>query len=331
MFFLEAGEVDDPTARESHLLVRIAVLKNPALPAFMRCDVDGALVPRSEVLPRLHCPYDDRDILGIIALDMAKRSDSFKIHLVRYTWEATNIMKVIGLSDVTDSLGSNRAPYDPVIALLNAVRPGATQRRGGRGGGGRGRGRHGGAGRGRGLGKGRGRGRGLPEAEHDPGGLVVLEVEDVDAGGEAAEPVAAEDALGDDDEGSDVEMEVPAVPLPDLDGRVVELDLDVVLGAPDLAPPEPLEASVATLPLWNSVTGQVTDRAIGAPMGRIKEMHVGTPREAVSVYCRLHQCTPPLRRAIRAPPQRMILEWFERGLADRVCDVRLGTRLSHEP
>ena len=27
LFFLEAGEVDDPTARESHLLVRIAVLK----------------------------------------------------------------------------------------------------------------------------------------------------------------------------------------------------------------------------------------------------------------------------------------------------------------
>jgi len=66
-------------------------------------------------------------------------------------------------------------------------------------------------------------------------------------------------------------------------------------------------------PVWNVDTCDVVDPQTNAVLGRIKPMHVGTEREAVSVYCRIHQCRVPLQRLHTAPSTAQILEWFWQG------------------
>ncbi len=44
-------------------------------------------------------------------------------------------------------------------------------------------------------------------------------------------------------------------------------------------------------------------------------MHIGTPRECMSCYCRGHTCGPPLINVSEAPSIREYLLWFEEGLA----------------
>ena len=68
-----------------------------------------------------------------------------------------------------------------------------------------------------------------------------------------------------------------------------------------------LEAE-SSLPTWG-LDYQVRDGE-GKILGRIKPMHEGTPKWCLSVYCRLHQCSPPLQRASKAPPSSAILQWF---------------------
>jgi hypothetical protein len=57
----------------------------------------------------------------------------------------------------------------------------------------------------------------------------------------------------------------------------------------------------------------VHDVASNAIIGRIKELHANTPKEAVSYYCRLHGCSPPLQRLHLAPSTASVLQWFARG------------------
>lgn len=59
-------------------------------------------------------------------------------------------------------------------------------------------------------------------------------------------------------------------------------------------PPSEAQA-LAALPRWDTATWQVYDGE--RIIGRVKPMHAGTTWEAVSEYCRLHGCQPPLRRA----------------------------------
>lgn len=60
---------------------------------------------------------------------------------------------------------------------------------------------------------------------------------------------------------------------------------------------------------------QVRDRESDKIIGRIKLMHENTNREAVSVYCRMHGCSPPLTRSINAPSHIDMLRWFKAGQA----------------
>lgn len=66
---------------------------------------------------------------------------------------------------------------------------------------------------------------------------------------------------------------------------------------PDEEPaPDQELIDAAQLPRWNAETFQVTEGL--TVIGRVKPVHPNTTREAISVYCRLHQCQPPLRRAV---------------------------------
>jgi hypothetical protein len=67
----------------------------------------------------------------------------------------------------------------------------------------------------------------------------------------------------------------------------------------DDAPPEEV-IDAARMPRWDTTTCQVMED--GRSIGRIKPMHVNTSKEAVSVYCRLHKCSPPLRRDCLSSP-----------------------------
>jgi hypothetical protein len=44
-------------------------------------------------------------------------------------------------------------------------------------------------------------------------------------------------------------------------------------------------------------------------------MRVGSKNEAISVYCRLHQCKTPLKRTAHAPTLLQVKEWFKAGLS----------------
>ena len=68
------------------------------------------------------------------------------------------------------------------------------------------------------------------------------------------------------------------------------------------------------LPTWSPDGFQVRQRGTERILGRIKPLRVGTAQEAVSVYCRLHQCAPPLKRLCQALPQRKALAWLLEGL-----------------
>ena len=64
---------------------------------------------------------------------------------------------------------------------------------------------------------------------------------------------------------------------------------------------------------WSPSDYQVRD-ATGNIIGRIKPMRVGAPSEAISVYCRHHGCSVPLRRTANSLSQTQIIQWFADGV-----------------
>ena len=80
-----------------------------------------------------------------------------------------------------------------------------------------------------------------------------------------------------------------------------------------------LHAEVDDLPRWDEKTQQVhavmTNGAAksGDIIGRMKLLHVGEAQEALSFYCRLHQCSPPLQRTSCGLPDWDLRRWFRLG------------------
>ncbi len=82
------------------------------------------------------------------------------------------------------------------------------------------------------------------------------------------------------------------------------------------------EPEDSDLPSYNPLTGQVTTRSeVPEPLGRISLIKIGTPAEAVSIYCRRHGCSI-MKRCAQSPSHPALLEWFKAGL-----DIPKG----HEP
>lgn len=48
----------------------------------------------------------------------------------------------------------------------------------------------------------------------------------------------------------------------------------------------------------------------GDILGCIKPVNPNERKEAISIYCRLHGCSPPLGRAAASMPTRLLLRWF---------------------
>jgi len=73
-------------------------------------------------------------------------------------------------------------------------------------------------------------------------------------------------------------------------------------------------SSSYALPKYNIDTKVVTCPETGRHIGSIKPVREGQPSEAMSVYCKLHQCQPPLRRCAKALPFYKYQLWFQYGL-----------------
>ncbi len=104
-----------------------------------------------------------------------------------------------------------------------------------------------------------------------------------------------------------VAVEVPAA----LASAPLPLDLHEALGAIDDHPADDLP----TVPLtfWSIADSQVRVRATDEIIGRVKMIREGLPTECVSVYCRLHGCTVPLKRTRQSPNIESLLGWFQAG------------------
>ena len=70
----------------------------------------------------------------------------------------------------------------------------------------------------------------------------------------------------------------------------------------------------ATLPAMRG--NQVVDPVSGEVLGRVNVLRKYSKSEAVTVYCRLHQCYPAPRRSSQAPSQISLMMWFRMGLRD---------------
>ncbi len=64
---------------------------------------------------------------------------------------------------------------------------------------------------------------------------------------------------------------------------------------------------------WSATDYQVRDAA-SEIIGRIKPVRQGERSEAISVYCRHHGCTVPLKRTAASLSQAQIVQWFADGV-----------------
>ena len=142
-----------------------------------------------------------------------------------------------------------------------------------------------------------GHGSGDSEGHGTEDGFVVLPEGPVDA---AAGPPAVPSTHTYDQMWCDAGLgSSEALDMPDL---TVEERLDWVGASMDLEPPK-----------YDELTYQVHDAISNDIIGRIKPMHIGSSSEAMTVYCRLHGCRPPVRRVHVALSRPQMIRWFARG------------------
>ena len=113
-------------------------------------------------------------------------------------------------------------------------------------------------------------------------------------------------STGNDEVGSSTDSDYHAAAGVAAPGAPGAPDAGPAVGGPP-APPRPvLDATTGRVHIRNAEGGWDW-------LGRIVLARIGTPQEAVTVYCRRHQCSV-MKRCIHAPPQDRILDWFAAGL-----------------
>ena len=157
----------------------------------------------------------------------------------------------------------------------------------------------------------------------------------VDGGDGAKDDAAFDDAEAEDGPGRDSDSPHSSS-LDEEEGSDDDGGIDVVEGAealvddhepvPPAAPPEPPAAPPPIPPppdpivrriVHNPVSGDVhveENGKLGEKLGRISMIKAGTRGEAVSCYCKRHQCKV-MKRSLVAPAHNEILKWYEDGLS----------------
>ena len=211
---------------------------------------------------------------------LAANTGPWRVNDVSYTWVALLKMKVAGVKDVTDDLGKysgpDSEPTDPTLSLLQRFRKRRNDSTNG---------------------SPSKKARVADETAEDRGELAAMDEAD------------AEEELEESED-------VPPLPLPP--PAVCPAEEELLESA--LAPPAPpsiaeelMGASVDDLPELRD-DGQVKHRTTGRIYGRVKILHEGKPNECLTVYCKLHQCAPPPKKAAVCPGVPELMQWFQKGL-----------------
>jgi hypothetical protein len=308
------------------LLLLVAMLKNPAFPIFLPCSFDAVdLAVGAECSIELQKVSTCFVTPPVFRAELVRRALAVSWSVTFCTYEFTGLLKVCirNMEDVTDEIWMvNNAPkrktVDPVLKMVRELDKAPTLAFGRR--------------------PAQARAAGLPARPRAPRAVDVDDMGVVDV---------AIMAVDDDDDGADLpdgEVEsggesghgdaggelMHGSPPFDEDGEAadhggcrpgssrdgVEEDVaDLGLHDDGPAPHEDVVAEIAVLPdlRWSSDDFQVRDES-GLIIGRIKPLHVGTPKEAISFYCRHHGCSVPLRRSAQAPTTAQSVRWFSQGV-----------------
>jgi hypothetical protein len=254
----------------------VASLKNPVLAVVMEPDRNGQARLDPGTVLRLPLEKGSASMWepSNFVLKLAELGSSPGVYHVRYQWRPSARMEVLGVDSVTDLLWRSRE---------------------------------------------------RPRSEKDPvfDSLVSLQrkpkarkMPRQDANARTCE----EDSCHSDD--SDLIMSVmPPPPPPPSPPPAVVLDTiaDIAGDAPahEAQADWQYEADQEVLPAVDKVNAgkaHVRHPGTNAIIGSITLVRPGQSTEAQSVYCRLHQCKPPMRRIARAPAEVDIQRWFARGM-----------------
>ena len=322
--FASNGEAEGPPS--SVLAVMVASLKNPVLAVFMEvlCNTDAGLAPGAILRLPLERGSGSMWLPSHFVLKLAELGDDLRISVVKYEWGPNAAMKVTSVEDITAALSApagrrqqaeDKDPvYDTLQGVLAAKKP-KRQRQAAR------QPQH------RRRQRTQAHGGDVPDNHGgDDGDEGVSE----GAGAESDSSDAAEGAIAEDP----VMLMMPQAPPPPApepaqDGEVADLPGD----DPAIAPEELQDwrdaVEHAELPQVERVSPakvHVRNSETNAIMGTISMVRPGTGTEALAVYCRLHQCKPPLRRTFQAPGEISIRRWFAQGAA---CPGGAAGRAQH--
>lgn len=288
----------DDGGDEFWLLMMVARSKSPQSPVFVDCDItaDEDEAGSPVVGTTIKVDFSLHLSNGRMYTDIAEKCSDIsqlQIHSLEYDWQTLDTLKVTEVNvDISEHLKSKRSEKatdkDKDFDLVRDWEKVKTDRKR--------------------QSKAKSCGSkacaGSSDEELDGGAHVNIPVHDT----------------GNDDEDSASDAEAPAA------GAVCDDDdeafASAVLGFVDEA-----EQERDALPVWDPASKSVKDCDTGQVIGSIKGLHIGTAKECVSIYCRLHQCSPPLRRIGAAPSNRDILSWFRAGQQE--CPPGKGGRAAH--
>jgi hypothetical protein len=318
--FLLSYHDDGGEATATKLLFLVAKLKNPVIPIFMGCECDPEPVQEGSIVT----PMSVLEPLNLI-WELCEHNDgNITVDNVLYTWIPDGMMKVNSFEDIMPTLKTiwkrKTKPkekdifMDILFAKEKSKKKAPTRKT---------KSKVSGSSKGK-------RTKAVPEEPEDDAEGKAMH--DGDNEGDEDDMEDDSDIESAEDDGEDGEYEEgpgEAAPAEAVPAEAAPAEAAPAEAAPAAAAiyeeilDEPSEAdrlvwedalAATGLPHYDTATFQVTDREDRTwILGTIKPMHSGTKAEALTCYCRLHQCKPPCRRPGRAKGIEHYREWFKRG------------------
>ena len=280
---VRARAVHEPAPLFS-LVLRMSTLLNPYQVVVLECQLAAAnvLAVGSVIEANMTDCFHDMYTAWAFARELVRRGfTTLHIFRVAFDFVSLSTFRIVDIHPVAaDNLRARRGPRvkDPVLDLLrkaNRPRPCNTRRR--QGGGGRCR----------------------RAARDAVGGTDECE---------ADTSTVSSEVSSDSSETSDIN-EASSSSEPSSSGTQVGL---MQIEAPDDWQATVDAADLASLPMWNNLTRRVQDSQ-GVYLGRIAPMHVGTRREAWTVFCKKHGCSICKTSAAFPEITPNVMRWFAAG------------------
>ena len=273
------------------LVLRMSTLLNPYQVVVLECKLAAAdvLAVGSVIEANMTDCIDDMYTNWAFARELVRRGfTTLHIFRVAFDFVSLSTFRIVDIHPVAaENLQARRGPRikDPVLELLrkaNRPRPRNTRRR--QGGGGRCR-----------------------RAARDAVGDAANESGKADES-EADTPTVSSEVSSDSSDTSDINESSTSSEASSSGTQVGLMQIE----APDDWHGAVAEADLASLPTWNNLTRRVQDSE-GVYLGRIAPMHVGTRREAWTVFCKKHGCSICKTSAAFPEITPNVMRWFAAG------------------